>query len=100
MVLENRVPKSGTLSVSTLAKAVTVPVWISAAAALVTAGVTRLVAPVWSSLPKGEGGTILVQSLWARATGVSDSAPKSADAAMSSFFMASSGFIIPYGVLV
>src|SRR5260370_29442855 len=33
------------------------PSWISAAAALVTAGVTRLVAPVWSVGPKGEGAT-------------------------------------------
>src|SRR5207244_2890352 len=33
------------------------PSWISAAAALVTAGVTRLVAPVWSVGPNGEGAT-------------------------------------------
>ena len=47
---------------------VTLPVWISAAAALVTAAVTRLVAPVWSLGPHGEAGTILLQSLWAEAT--------------------------------
>src|SRR5258706_16198500 len=46
----------------------TVPVWISAAAALVTAGVTRLVAPVWALGPHSDGGTILVQSLWATAS--------------------------------
>src|SRR6266542_3639747 len=47
---------------------VTLPVWISAAAALVTAAVTRLVAPVWSLGPHGDGGTSLVQSLCAPAT--------------------------------
>ena len=46
----------------------TLPVWISAAAAFVTAGVTRLVAPVWSFGPHGEAGTILLQSVWAEAT--------------------------------
>src|SRR5882672_5435762 len=47
----------------------TLPSWISAAAALVTAGVTRLVAPVWSFGPHGEGGTIVLQSDWASAAG-------------------------------
>src|SRR5437870_1925191 len=42
---------------------------ISAAAALVTAGVTRLVAPVSSFGPHGEGGTIVLQSVWASAAG-------------------------------
>ena len=45
-VLLKRVPKSGMPSTRLLAIEVTTPVWISAAAALVTAGVTRLVAPV------------------------------------------------------
>jgi hypothetical protein len=34
---------------------------------LVTASVTRLVAPVWSFGPQGEGGTSLVQSVCAAA---------------------------------
>src|ERR1700752_3603543 len=67
MVLLKRVPKSGTPSTRTLAIGVTVPVWISAAAALVTAGVTRLVAPVWSSGPKGEDATTVLQSASAKA---------------------------------
>src|SRR4249920_3844974 len=53
---------------------VTLPVWISAAAALVTAGVTRLVAPVWSFGPHGEGLTIDLQSLCANAMGLDDKA--------------------------
>src|SRR6266480_2046960 len=68
MVLVNRDPNSGTPSARTFAIGVTLPVWISAAAALVTAGVTRLVAPVSSFGPNGDGGTILLQSLWASAT--------------------------------
>src|ERR1700746_4168180 len=62
IVLLKRVPKSGTPSTRTLDIEVTVPVWISPAAALVTAGVTRLVAPVWSSGPNGEGLTSALQS--------------------------------------
>jgi len=62
MVLLKRVPKSGMPSTRSLAMDVTTPVWISAAAALVTAGVTRLVAPVWSFGPKGEGATRALQS--------------------------------------
>src|SRR5215472_8736235 len=61
-VLLKRVPKSGMPSTRTLAIGVTTPVWISAAAALVTAGVTRLVAPVWSSGPNGDGLTRALQS--------------------------------------
>src|SRR6188474_1832066 len=53
---------------------VTLPVWISAAAALVTAGVTRLVAPVWSFGPNGEALTTDLQSLCANATGLADKA--------------------------
>src|ERR1700745_3437286 len=68
MVLLKRVPKSGTPSTRTLAIGVTVPVWISAAAALVTAGVTRVVAPVWSSGAHGDGLTSALQS--AAAAGV------------------------------
>src|SRR5215471_18685231 len=69
IVFVNRVPKSGIPSVSGYDMTTTLPSWISAAAALVTAGVTRLVAPVWSLGPHGEGGTILVQSDWASAAG-------------------------------
>src|SRR5215470_5283576 len=67
MVLLKRVPKSGTPSTRTLAMGVTTPVWISAPAALVTAGVTRLVAPVWSSGPNGDDATRALQSAWAEA---------------------------------
>src|SRR5215510_4839837 len=69
IVFVNRVPKSGTPSVSGYDMTTTLPSLISAAAALVTAGVTRLVAPVWSLGPHGEAGTILVQSDWASAAG-------------------------------
>src|SRR2546422_7223357 len=69
MVFENRVPKRGIPSVSGYDMTTTLPSRISAAAALVTAGVTRLVAPVWSFGPHGEGGTTLVQSVWASAAG-------------------------------
>src|SRR2546426_1973514 len=69
MVLVNRVPKSGTPSTSGWDRGMTLPSLISAAAAFVTAGVTRLVAPVWSFGPHGEGGTTLVQSVWASAAG-------------------------------
>src|SRR5689334_22693096 len=62
MVLLKRVPKSGTPSTRTLDIEVTTPVWISVAAALVTAGVTRLVAPVWSSGPNGDGLTRSLQA--------------------------------------
>src|SRR6516225_10831539 len=68
MVLLKRVPKSGTPSTRMFDIEVTTPVWISAAAALVTAGVTRLVAPVWSSGPNGDGLTSALQS--AAAAGV------------------------------
>src|SRR5215831_3872805 len=66
-VLLKRVPKSGMPSTRTLAIGVTTPVWISAAAAFVTAGVTRLVAPVWSSGPNGDAFTSALQSAWASA---------------------------------
>src|SRR5215472_14267851 len=66
-VLLKRVPKSGMPSTRLLAIGVTTPVWISAAAALVTAGVIRLVAPVWSSGPNGDGATSDLQSAWADA---------------------------------
>src|SRR5215469_3891095 len=90
-VLVKRVPKSGTPSVNTLVKVVTLPVWISAAAALVTAGVTRLVAPVWSSFPQGEALITLVQSSCAKADGEIAMTPKIVDAAASTFtFIASS----------
>src|SRR5262249_15527588 len=56
----------------------TFPLWISAAAALVTASVTRLVAPVWSLGPQGEGGTSFVQSVCAETV---EAIPKSAIAA-------------------
>ena len=69
-----REPNSGTPSTSGYDMFVTLPVWISAAAALVTAGVTRLVAPVWSFGPQGEGFTIDLQSLCANATGLDDKA--------------------------
>src|SRR2546426_2061846 len=54
---ENRDPKSGTPSFRMYDIGMALPSWISAAAALVTAGVTRLVAPVWSVGPNGEGAT-------------------------------------------
>src|ERR1700722_17541931 len=67
MVLVKRVPNNGTPSTRLLAMDVTTPVLISAAAAFVTSGVTRLVAPVWSSGPKGDGATSALQSAWAAA---------------------------------
>src|ERR1700757_682443 len=45
----------------------TCPLWISAAAAFVTAGVMRLVAPVSSFGPKGDAFTRALQSAWASA---------------------------------
>src|SRR5881409_1435822 len=69
MVFENRVPKRGIPSVSGYDMTTTLPSLISAAAALVTAGVTRLVAPVWSFGPHGEAGTSDLQSVWACAAG-------------------------------
>ena len=69
IVFENRVPKRGIPSVSGYDMTMTLPSLISAAAALVTAGVTRLVAPVSSFGPHGEGGTIVLQSVWASAAG-------------------------------
>src|SRR5437762_11215152 len=69
IVFKNRVPKSGIPSVSGYDMTTTLPSLISAAAAFVTAGVTRLVAPVWSFGPHGDGGTTLVQSVWASAGG-------------------------------
>src|SRR5262245_10610780 len=69
IVFVNRVPKSGIPSVSGYDMTTTFPSWISAAAALVTAGVTRLVAPVWSFGPHGEGGTTVLQSVWASTAG-------------------------------
>src|SRR5215472_9313085 len=66
-VLLKRVPYSGTPSTRILDIEITLPVWISPAAALVTAEVTRLVAPVWSSGPNGDGGTRVLQSDWAEA---------------------------------
>src|SRR5262249_3509462 len=65
--LVKREPNSGTPSTSGLVRLMTLPSLISAAAAFVTAGVMRLVAPVGSSLPNGEAGTVLVQSLCAKA---------------------------------
>src|SRR2546423_5377027 len=50
----------------------TLPVWISAAAAFVTAAVTRFVAPVWSLGPHGEAGTSFLQSVWANAADPSE----------------------------
>src|SRR5258708_19808074 len=50
----------------------TLTVWISAAAAFVTAAVTRLVAPVWSLGPHGEAGTSFLQSVWAKAADPSE----------------------------
>src|SRR5207253_7094452 len=44
-------------------------------AAFVAAGVTRVVAPVCSSFANGEGGAVLVQSLWAKALAVAVSVP-------------------------
>src|SRR5882672_2828413 len=79
-VLVKRVPNSGTPSTRSYAIGVTVPVWISAAAALVTAEVTRLVAPVWSSGPNGEALTRVLQSLWADAM---EATPQNAMVAMS-----------------
>src|SRR5215472_5424514 len=76
-VLLKRVPKSGMPSTRTLAIGVTTPVWISAAAALVPAGVTRLVAPVWSSGPNGDGLTRALQSA-AAAGADGDSSEKAA----------------------
>src|SRR5215467_12782370 len=88
-VLLKRVPKSGMPSTRTLAIGVTTPVWISAAAALVTAGVTRLVAPVWSSGPNGDGLTRALQS--AAAAGAhganSDRAAIPTNAASPAIFM-------------
>src|SRR5262249_38123201 len=69
IVFVNRVPKSGIPSVSGYDMTTTLPSWISAAAALVTAGVTRLVAPVWWFGPHGEGGTTVLQSVWASTAG-------------------------------
>src|SRR5207237_8563442 len=69
IVFENRVPTRGIPSVSGYDMTMTLPSLISAAAALVTAGVTRLVAPVSSFGPHGEGGTIVLQSVWASAAG-------------------------------
>src|SRR6476659_8974143 len=77
MVLVKRVPNSGTPSTRLLAIGVTTPVWISAAAALVTCGVTRLVAPVWSSGPNGEGATTDLQSACASAGADSPSSGRS-----------------------
>ena len=62
-VLVKRVPNSGTPSTNGCVRLMTLPSWISAAAAFTTAGVTRLVAPVWSSGPNGDAGTIFEQSL-------------------------------------
>src|SRR5438552_3465501 len=69
MVFVNRVPKSGIPSLNGYDMTTTLPSWISAAAALVTAEVTRLVAPVWSFGPHGEGGTTVLQSVWATSPG-------------------------------
>src|SRR5215471_19958738 len=88
-VLLKRVPNSGTPSTKTFDMSVTTPVWISAAAALVTAEVTRLVAPVWSSGPNGDGLTRVLQS--AAAAGAdganSDRAAIPTNAASPAIFM-------------
>src|SRR2546427_13122822 len=78
MLFVKRVPKSGMASVRGYDIGITCPSWISAAAAFVTAGVMRLVAPVSSLGPQGEGGTILLQSLWASATEVEAKTRKAA----------------------
>src|SRR2546425_13199196 len=69
----------------------TLPSWISAAAAFVTAGVTRLVAPVWSFGPQGEGGTSLVQSVWATAADV-ETRRRNPAASIETRFMATHSF--------
>src|SRR5438128_888149 len=61
----------------------TLPVWISAAAAFVTAAVTRLVAPVWSLGPHGEAGTSFLQSVWANAADPSEKKSSKTPAATS-----------------
>src|SRR5262245_29189273 len=83
IVFVNRVPNSGIPSVSGYDITTTLPSWISAAAALVTAGVTRLVAPVWSFGPHGEGGTTVLQSVWASTAGAD--AIRDASTAMTTY---------------
>src|SRR6266699_1244961 len=83
IVFVNRLPKRGIPSVSGYDITMTLPSLISAAAALVTAGVTRLLAPVWSFGPQGEGGTTLVQSVWASAAGAVEIRPASIRVATS-----------------
>src|SRR5205823_14146897 len=61
----------------------TLPVWISAAAALVTAAVTRFVAPVWSLGPHGETGTSFLQSVCANAADPSERVSSRTPAATS-----------------
>src|SRR5438093_11313872 len=67
----------------------TLPVWISFAASLVTAAVVRLVAPTWSSGPKGDAFTRALQSLWARAAPVPATSPhaETTRTAMALIFM-------------
>src|ERR1700757_4118167 len=67
IVLLKRVPNNGMPSTRLFAMGVTTPVWISAAAALVTAGVTRLVGRGWAAGPKGEAATTALQSACAEA---------------------------------
>src|SRR4051812_39069564 len=72
----------------------TLPVWISPAAALVTAGVIRLVAPVWSSGPNGEAFTRVLQSApCARATGQSASRASAVKATATESTLALIGFL-------
>src|SRR5438128_235485 len=83
IVFVNRLPKRGIPSVSGYDITMTLPSLISAAAALVTAGVTRLVAPVSSFGPHGEGGTIVLQSVWATTAGADASRAASITMTMS-----------------
>src|SRR5271165_3668570 len=86
-VLVKRVPNSGPPSTSGWVMLMTLPSWISAAAAFVTAGVTRLVAPVWSSGPNGEASTRVLQSLWASAGNSKPSSPMQANPASTNLRM-------------
>src|SRR2546422_9747584 len=62
IVFVKRLPNNGTPSFRTYDIGMTLPSLISSAAALVTAGVTLLVAPVSSAGPPGDGGAALGQA--------------------------------------
>ena len=97
-VFENRVPKSGTPSFRMKDIGMALPSWISAAAALVTAGVTRLVAPVWSVGPNGEGATKFLHAASPCANAGAASARTSARvAAIRTSLMAPSFRVTPLG---